>query len=80
MFQVFLYVTYRYKKIGYLQDTEDIDSLIELATLVRILIDNNQQAEINRIGENRGALPFDIDGAVIKVDDFQKRAEKISYL
>ena len=31
--------------------------------------------EINRIGEKRGALPFDIDGAVIKVDDFDKRAD-----
>lgn len=31
--------------------------------------------EINRIGEKRGALPFDIDGAVIKVDDFAKRTE-----
>ncbi|MBQ3128998.1 MAG: NAD-dependent DNA ligase LigA [Clostridia bacterium] len=30
-------------------------------------------AEINRIGENRGTLPFDIDGAVIKVDDFAQR-------
>ena len=29
--------------------------------------------EINRIGESRGTLPFDIDGAVIKVDDFSKR-------
>lgn len=32
-------------------------------------------AEINRIGEKRGSLPFDIDGAVIKVDDFSKRTE-----
>ena len=31
--------------------------------------------EINRIGEKRGSLPFDIDGAVIKVDNFSKRAE-----
>ncbi len=31
--------------------------------------------EIKSIGEKRGSLPFDIDGAVIKVDDFQKRAE-----
>ncbi len=31
--------------------------------------------EINRIGDIRGTLPFDIDGAVIKVDDFSKRAE-----
>ena len=29
--------------------------------------------EIVRIGENRGTLPFDIDGAVIKVDDFSSR-------
>lgn len=31
--------------------------------------------EINRIGERRGTLPFDIDGAVIKVDSFSSRAE-----
>lgn len=31
--------------------------------------------EINLIGEKRGSLPFDIDGAVIKVDDFSKRTE-----
>ena len=30
-------------------------------------------AEIKRIGENRNGLPFDIDGAVIKVDDFSDR-------
>lgn len=30
-------------------------------------------AEINRIGEIRGTLPFDIDGAVIKVDSFAHR-------
>ena len=30
-------------------------------------------AEIARIGEIRGTLPFDIDGAVIKVDDFSQR-------
>ncbi len=30
-------------------------------------------AEIARIGELRGSLPFDIDGAVIKVDDFADR-------
>lgn len=32
-------------------------------------------AEIERIGEIRGTLPFDIDGAVIKVDDFAHREE-----
>ena len=31
--------------------------------------------EINKIGEARGDLEFDIDGAVIKVDDFAMRAE-----
>lgn len=30
-------------------------------------------AEIDRIGQIRGTLPFDIDGAVIKVDDFTMR-------
>lgn len=30
-------------------------------------------AEIERIGSNRNGLPFDIDGAVIKVDDFIHR-------
>ena len=29
--------------------------------------------EIRSIGERRGELPFDIDGAVIKVDDFHER-------
>ena len=29
--------------------------------------------EVERIGEIRGTLPFDIDGAVIKVDDFSHR-------
>lgn len=29
--------------------------------------------EIERIGQMRGTLPFDIDGAVIKVDDFSQR-------
>ncbi len=29
--------------------------------------------EIENIGEKRGSLPFDIDGAVIKVDDFSQR-------
>lgn len=30
-------------------------------------------SEVNRIGDIRGELPFDIDGAVIKVDSFSKR-------
>ncbi len=30
-------------------------------------------AEVDRIGENRDAFSFDIDGAVIKVNDFNKR-------
>lgn len=31
-------------------------------------------AEVERIGEERGALPYDIDGAVIKVNSFAQRA------
>lgn len=34
---------------------------------------NGVQSEIQRIGEMRGELPFDIDGAVIKTDDFAQR-------
>ena len=32
-------------------------------------------SEIDRIGSERGNLPFDIDGAVIKVNDFEKRKQ-----
>lgn len=32
-------------------------------------------SEIDRIGNERGNLPFDIDGAVIKVNDFEKRRQ-----
>jgi len=32
-------------------------------------------AELDRIGEIRSSLPFDIDGAVIKTDSFAQRAE-----
>ena len=32
-------------------------------------------SELNRIGEIRSSLPFDIDGAVIKTDSFAQRAE-----
>lgn len=32
-------------------------------------------SEIERIGNNRGELPFDIDGAVVKVDTFSLRDE-----
>lgn len=32
-------------------------------------------AEVERIGEMRGKLPFDIDGAVVKVDDFAQREQ-----
>lgn len=39
------------------------------------LVDNIKDAvnKINEIGEKRGSLEFDIDGAVIKVDNFQTR-------
>ncbi len=34
---------------------------------------NEVIAEIKRIGENRNSLSYDIDGAVVKVDDFNSR-------
>ena len=39
------------------------------------MVDNIEDAiaEIDRIGEARGSLEYDIDGAVIKVDDFSQR-------
>ncbi len=41
------------------------------------LVDNIDDAiaQIDKIGESRGSLEFDIDGAVIKVDDFEMRRE-----
>lgn len=41
------------------------------------LVDNIDDAlkQIDKIGESRGSLEYDIDGAVIKVDDFAMRAE-----
>ena len=40
-------------------------------------MDNIQQAieEIERIGSQRGEFPFDIDGAVVKVDDLSQREQ-----
>jgi len=32
-------------------------------------------ARVEEIGESRGKLPYDIDGAVVKVDDFSQREE-----
>lgn len=41
------------------------------------LVDNIEDAieEIKNIGESRGSLEYDIDGAVIKVNDFESRTE-----
>lgn len=36
---------------------------------------NEAIAEVNRIGDSRGNIPYDIDGAVIKVDDIEYRKE-----
>ncbi|CCY67199.1 dNA ligase (NAD+) [Clostridium sp. CAG:678] len=42
-----------------------------------ILVDTIEEAlnRIDQIGESRGSLEYDIDGAVIKVDDFAMRGE-----
>ena len=41
------------------------------------LVDNIEDAvkQVDKIGESRGSLEYDIDGAVIKVDDFAMRAQ-----
>ena len=59
---------------------ESLDFLAELGfnTIPNYtLVDSIGKAidEINKIGEARGDLEYDIDGAVIKVDDFAMRAE-----
>lgn len=57
---------------------ESLDFLKELGfhTIPSYVKADNIQAaytEVARIGESRGALEYDIDGAVIKTDDFQQR-------
>ncbi|MEZ3421055.1 MAG: NAD-dependent DNA ligase LigA [Eubacterium sp.] len=59
---------------------ESLDFLKELGfnTVPGYTLVNSMEeaiAEIERIGEKRGELEFDIDGAVIKVDDFEMRTE-----
>lgn len=52
--------TLGFKTVPFYNKFNDIDGVI---------------AELARIGEMRSSLPFDIDGAVIKVDSFAQRAE-----
>ncbi len=59
---------------------ESLDYLAELGFTVipeYTLCNNVKEAidVISSIGERRGELPFDIDGAVIKTDDFSMRAK-----
>lgn len=59
---------------------QSLDFLQELGfnTVPNYMLVNDIESainEINKIGEARGDLEFDIDGAVIKVDDFAMRAE-----
>lgn len=59
---------------------ESLDFLKELGfnTIPEYTLVNNIDDAISRIdviGESRGSLEYDIDGAVIKVDDFAMRAE-----
>ncbi|MCQ2455507.1 MAG: NAD-dependent DNA ligase LigA [Clostridia bacterium] len=46
-----------------------------LPTYLKVSTYNEAISEIERIGENRGGFSYDIDGAVIKVDDISLRAE-----
>ncbi len=57
---------------------ESLDYLADLGFKVspkRNIVNTIEEAyrEIEEIGESRGTLPFDIDGAVVKVNDFAQR-------
>lgn len=58
------------ESLDYLKETgfKVIPSYVPCSTYEEI------EKEINKIGENRAKYPFDIDGVVIKVDDFTQRS------
>ena len=56
-----------------LSDPADFSRLNTIPTYKKVDNIEDAIAEIDRIGEARGSLEYDIDGAVIKVDDFSQR-------
>lgn len=75
---IFIFNVQRVEGVTLTSHKQSLDFLKELGfnTVPKYtLVDNIDSAieEIDKIGEARGDLEFDIDGAVIKVDDFEMR-------
>lgn len=75
---IFVFNIQQIEGVGLNSHKESLDFIKELgfSTIPTYKkVDNIEDAiaEIDRIGEARGSLEYDIDGAVIKVDDFSQR-------
>lgn len=77
---IFVFNVQRYGGYGLTGHKQSIDFLKELGFKTipfynKFTTVEQIEAELNRIGEIRSSLPYDIDGAVIKTDSFAMRAE-----
>lgn len=77
---IFVFNVQRYGGDGLTGHKQSIDFLKELGFKTipfynKFTTVEQIEAELNRIGEIRSSLPYDIDGAVIKTDSFAMRAE-----
>lgn len=77
---IFVFNVQRYDGDGLTGHKQSIDFLKELGFKTipfynKFTTVEQIEAELNRIGEIRSSLPYDIDGAVIKTDSFAMRAE-----
>lgn len=77
---IFVFNVQRYGGDGLTGHKQSIDFLKELGFKTipfynKFTTVEQIEAELNRIGEIRSSLPYDIDGAVIKTDSFAMRTE-----
>lgn len=77
---IFVFNVQQAEGVSLTSHTQSLDFLKELGFNTipgYTLVDNIEDAlkQIDRIGDSRGSLEYDIDGAVIKVDDFAMRGE-----
>lgn len=75
---IFVFNIQQIEGVGLSSHKESLDFIKELGfntipTYKKVDNIEDAIAEIDRIGEARGSLEYDIDGAVIKVDDFSQR-------
>ena len=75
---IFVFNIQQIQGVGLISHKESLDFIKELGfntipTYKKVDNIEDAIAEIDRIGEARGSLEYDIDGAVIKVDDFSQR-------